>query len=218
LGTNVQTALQEGPTFNAPSARSQTGSAGVNSRPERSETGVWVGILAIIMMFAALTSAMIVRQGAAQDWKHFELPRILYVTTLILLGSSYTLSIAGKKLAIVAKTPNESTGLYKDGMDWMYVTLALGVLFVIGQVLGWRTLAREGVFLATNPSSSFFYVFTATHAVHLLGGVGALLYMIRKLSKTNETAQTTGLRAMSIYWHFMDGLWLYLFVLLMART
>jgi cytochrome c oxidase subunit III len=218
LGTKVQTALQGGQAFNASPVRSQASPAGAITRPERSETGVWVGILAIIMMFAALTSAMIVRQGAAQDWKHFELPRILYVTTLILLGSSYTLSIACKKLAIVAKTPNESTGLYKDGMDWMYVTLALGILFVVGQVLGWRTLSREGVFLASNPSSSFFYVFTATHAVHLLGGVAALLYMIRKLDKTNETAQTTGLRALAIYWHFMDGLWLYLFVLLLART
>ena len=161
---------------------------------------------------------MIVRQGATQDWKHFELPRILYVTTLILLGSSYTLSLAGKRLTAVAKAPREAKGSYQDGMDWMYVTLVLGILFVIGQVLGWRTLARQGVFLATNPSSSFFYVFTATHALHLLGGTAGLLYMIRKLAKTNGTAQTTGLRALSIYWHFIDGLWLYLFVLLMART
>jgi cytochrome c oxidase subunit 3 len=100
----------------------------------------------------------------------------------------------------------------------MYCTLAFGVLFVIGQVLAWRTLAVQGLFLSTNPSSSFFYVFTAMHGAHLLGGIGGLAYMIRKLCKTNGTGQTTGMRALCVYWHFMDGLWIYLFILLMART
>jgi cytochrome c oxidase subunit 3 len=144
------------------------------------------------------------------------------VNTLNLLASSVTLGLGRKRLASVAGLSASATERaqksYSDGMNWTYCTLALGVLFVIGQVLAWRTLAAQGLFLSTNPSSSFFYVFTAMHAAHLLGGIGGLAYMIRKLSKTNRTGQTTGIRALCVYWHFMDGLWIYLFILLMART
>jgi cytochrome c oxidase subunit 3 len=103
-------------------------------------------------------------------------------------------------------------------MNWLYVTLTLGGLFVVGQVLAWRTLAAQDVFLSTNPSSSFYYIFTAMHGLHLLGGIAGLAYVIGKLWRTNGTAQTTGLRAVCLYWHFMDGLWVYLLVLLVART
>lgn len=191
-------------------------------QPERSETGVWVGMSAIVMCFAAFTSAMIVRQGASADWMHFSLPRMLYATTAILLVSSITLVWARRKLALAATLSSSSREdakrAYAEGITWLYVTLALGGLFVVGQVLAWRVLTAEGLFLSTNPSSAFFYVLTATHAVHLLGGLAGLVYMLRKLSKTNGTARTTGLPAFSLYWHFMDGLWVYLFVLLLART
>lgn len=189
-------------------------------RPERSETGVWIGIFAIVMSFAAFTSAMIVRQGASTDWRHFELPRLLYANTLILLTSSFTLGWGSNRLrsiaSLSARAPSQK--IYSEGIRWLQVTLALGGLFLIGQVLAWRGLAAQGLFLSTNPSSSFFYVFTAMHGVHLLGGITGLIYMIRKLGKTNGTAKTTGLRALSLYWHFMDGLWLYLFALLLIRT
>jgi len=192
------------------------------SRPERSETGVWVGIAAISMSFAAFTSAMIVRQGASPDWRHFQLPRILYLNTLILLASSFTLRMARTRLAsiraVLSEAPDTAAKLYSDGIHWLYVTAALGALFVGGQLLAWRNLAAQGLFLATNPSSSFFYVFTALHALHLLGGIGGLAYIIRKFARTNGTAQTTGMNAVSIYWHFMDGLWVYLFFLLAMRT
>ena len=191
-------------------------------RPERSETGVWIGIFAIVMSFAAFTSAMIVRQGATPDWRHFDLPRLLYANTLILLTSSFTLGWGSNRLRSVAglsaTAPWEGKKRYSEGMSWLRVTLAVGGLFIVGQVLAWRALAEEGLFLSTNPSSSFFYVFTAMHGLHLLGGIAGLVYMIRKLTKTNGTAKTTGLRAMSLYWHFMDGLWLYLFALLLVRT
>lgn len=188
--------------------------------PERSETGVWIGIFAIVMSFAAFTSAMIVRQGATPDWVHFELPGLLYVNTLVLMTSSLTLGLASKRLRSVAgfsaAAPTEKA--YPEGMILLAITLGLGGFFVIGQMLAWRALASQGLFLSTNPSSSFFYVFTAAHGVHLLGGIAGLAYMIRKLAKTNGTARTTGLSALSVYWHFMDGLWVYLLVLLMVRT
>jgi cytochrome c oxidase subunit 3 len=198
-----------------------TGS-GALSRPERSETGVWIGIAAISMSFAAFTSAMIVRQGASPDWRHFELPRILYLNTLILVISSVTLRMARTRLAFVAgllfEAPDTARKLFSDGIYWLYVTVALGAIFVVGQVLAWRNLVAQGLFLATNPSCSFFYVFTALHGLHLLGGIGALAYLIRKLANTNGTARTTGIGAVSVYWHFMDGLWVYLFLLLALRT
>jgi cytochrome c oxidase subunit 3 len=191
-------------------------------QPERSETGMWVGIFAIVMCFAAFTSAMIVRQGASADWMHFPLPPILYATTGILLGSSITLLIARQKLSQATNLwwtgAAGHEAAYNEGIMCLYVTLALGGLFLVGQVLGWRILAAEGIFLSTNPSSAFFYVLTVTHALHLLGGLAGLAYMLRKLSKTNGTAQTTGMPAFSMYWHFMDGLWMYLFVLLLVRT
>jgi cytochrome c oxidase subunit III len=196
--------------------------AAIPPRPERSETGVWIGVSAIMMTFAAFTSAMVVRQGASQDWMHFELPRVLYLNTFILLGSSLTLGIARWRFTSLATAlasgSSLSKKLYADGIYWLYVTAGLGMLFVGGQLLAWRDLVRQGLLLATNPSSSFFYVFTALHALHLAGGIGGLFYIIRKLGKTNGTARTTGLGAVCVYWHFMDGLWVYLFVLLAMRT
>jgi cytochrome c oxidase subunit III len=202
-----------------PSARM---TAAIPPRPERAETGVWIGVSAIMMTFAAFTSAMVVRQGASQDWMHFELPHVLYLNTFILLGSSLTLGIARWRFTALSSAlgtgSSLSKKLYADGIYWLYVTAGLGALFVAGQLLAWRDLVRQGLLLATNPSSSFFYVFTALHGLHLAGGIGGLFYIIYKLGKTNGTARTTGLGAVCVYWHFMDGLWVYLFLLLAMRT
>jgi cytochrome c oxidase subunit III len=222
LGIDIQEALHSGRTPGPPHLGAGTGvSTKVNFRPERSETGVWIGIFAIVMCFAAFTSAMIVRQGAAPDWRHFQLPRLLYGNTLVLLLSSLTLELARKRLASVlgflATARDKAKKSYSDGMHWLQITLVLGGFFVIGQLLAWRILSAQGVFLATNPSSSFFYVFTAMHCAHVLGAIAGLVYLIRKLAKTKGTAQTTGLHAVCLYWHFMDGLWIYLLILLLAR-
>jgi cytochrome c oxidase subunit III len=191
-------------------------------KPERSETGVWIGIFAIVMSFAAFTSAMIVRQGAGPDWRHFALPRVLYLNTLVLLISSLTMALAGRRLAsiesLLPAAQEHARRKFAEGMYWLHITLTLGGLFVFGQIVAWRVLAAQGLFLATNPSSSFFYVFTAMHGLHLLGGMAGLIYMQRKLAKTNGTARTTGMRAMCTYWHFMGGLWVYLLVVLIVRT
>ena len=215
MGVDVQDAIRVGQKLGGsglPPANRNTRlpNVALSERPERSETGVWIGIFAIVMTFAALTSAMIVREGVALDWRHFQLPKILYLDTLILLASSWTLETAIAK----AKEGDEH---FSAGMNWLYLTLALGGIFVMGQVYAWRVLAGQGLYLATNPSSSFFYVFTAAHALHLIGGILGLAYLVYKLSRTKSAARTTGIRATCLYWHFMDGLWLYLFVLLLAR-
>ncbi len=98
---------------------------------------------------------------------------------------------------------------------WLYITLFLGLLFVAGQYVAWRQLSAQGLYLATNPSSSFFYVLTATHALHVLGGLSGLIYVIRKLSKSSLRRST--LDATARYWHFMDVLWLYLLLVLWMK-
>jgi len=175
-------------------------------------TGVWVGLFAISMTFAALTSALVVRKGGAADWRHFTIPSILYLNTIVLIASSVTLEISRRQIAA-----------YMGGLRnkvayparWLYITLALGSLFILGQYVAWRQLSAQGLYLATNPSSSFFYVLTAAHLLHITGGLGGLVRVIRKLG--NSALKRSTLDATSRYWHFMDVLWLYLLLLLWAK-
>jgi cytochrome c oxidase subunit 3 len=99
---------------------------------------------------------------------------------------------------------------------WLYATLFLGLLFVAGQYMAWLQLRSQGLYLATNPNSSFFYLFTALHALHVMGGLAALLRVIRKLG--NSTLRRSTMNATSYYWHFMGVLWVYLFLLLWMRV
>ncbi len=202
-------------------------SAKLASRVQPSETGVWVGIAAIFMSFSALTSAMIVREGAAPDWRHFHLPPIVYLNTLVLLASSVTLEFSRRSIArdagssaasaSGAEAGRPSMRLLGQGRFWLCITLALGLIFVVGQYLAWRNLAARGLFLATSPNSSFFYLLTALHGLHLLGGVAGLVYVLRRLSRLGGPAARSALEAASLYWHFMDGLWVYLLLILAIR-
>jgi cytochrome c oxidase subunit III len=180
--------------------------------PPPASTGIWVVLASITMTFAAFTSALIVRQGSALDWRHLSLPGILYFNTLLLLASSFTLEVARRQV-----------GRYmsgrRDGIAhparWLYITLFLGLLFVAGQYVAWMQLRAEGLFLATNPNSSFFYVLTAAHALHVLGGLGGLTRVIRRFNRSILRKST--LDATSHYWHFMDALWVYLLLLLWVK-
>ena len=181
--------------------------------PPPSSTAIWVVLFAVTMMFAAFSSALIVRKGSSLDWQSFNLPPILYVNTLILLLSSISLEVARRRIAAFM-------GGLKDRAEsparWLYITLGLGLLFVFGQYLAWRQLRAEGLYLATNPSSSFFYLLTATHAIHVFGGLCGLLYVIRKLNRS--TLRRNALVATARYWHFMGILWVYLVVLLWVKV
>lgn len=182
------------------------------------QTGVWVGIAAISMSFAAYTSALIVRQGANPDWVHFKLPPILYFNTLVVLASSVTLYLAPLKRrrrdSGLAELP--AVGARRE-VRWLYVTLGLGLLFLLGQVIAWRDVAAQGLTLASSPSSSFFYLLTAVHGVHLLGGLGGLLYVVYRVERSSESQALRAYRAASVYWHFMAALWVYVFFLLAAQ-
>lgn len=175
--------------------------------PPPSSTAVWVFLASITMTFAALTSALIVRQGGALDWRHLQLPSILFLNTVVLLVSSVTLEIGRRQVAAFV-----GGQIAKDAARLLNVTLGLGLLFVAGQFIAWFQLRAQGVYLATNPSSSFFYLFTAAHGLHLLGGLGGLLRVILKLK--NRALRRSTLDATARYWHFMDVLWVYLLVLL----
>ncbi|MGH9517579.1 MAG: cytochrome c oxidase subunit 3 [Terriglobales bacterium] len=181
--------------------------------PPPSSTGIWVVLFAITMMFAAFTSALVVRKGSAIDWQSFRLPPILYFNTLLLVASSVTLEMARRRVATFMgglRSQVQSPG------RWLYITLGLGLLFVAGQYMAWSQLRAAGLYLATNPSSSFFYLLTVTHALHVLGGLGGLLYVIRKLHKS--VLRRDQLVSTARYWHFMGLLWVYLLVLLWVKV
>jgi len=182
--------------------------------PEPARTGIWVGLAAITMTFAAFTSALIVRQGAANDWRHITLPPVLYFNTLVLLASSITLELSRRRVAAFMKGV---TNRPESPTRWLYATLLLGLVFVAGQYAAWLRLKSEGLYLATNPTSSFFYVLTAAHAVHVLGGLGGMARVIRKLSGPVPSLRRSTLDATAQYWHFMDILWLYLLLVLRMK-
>jgi len=180
--------------------------------PPASSSAIYVVLFAITMMFAAFSSALIVRKGSSLDWQTFTLPSILYLNTLILLASSVTLEVSRRRVATFMGGLRSHA---ESPARWLYITFVLGLLFVAGQYVAWLQLRAQGLYLATNPSSSFFYVLTATHALHVLGGLGGLIYVIRKLSKS--TLRRNALDATARYWHFMDVLWLYLLCLLWMK-
>jgi cytochrome c oxidase subunit 3 len=182
--------------------------------PPPSATGIWVVLASITMSFAAFTSALIVRQGGASDWRHLALPRILFLNTLVLFASSVALEIARRRLN-ASVSGRKDRGLVSGSSRWLYIALFLGLLFVAGQYVAWGQLRSQGLFLATNPNSSFFYVLTAVHAVHVLGGLGGLGRVIRRLNQSILRKST--LDATAYYWHFMDGLWVYLLLLLWIK-
>jgi cytochrome c oxidase subunit 3 len=174
-------------------------------------TGIWIGLSAITMTFAAFTSAMVVRQGSANDWRHFSFPIILYFNTATLVASSVTLRIGRRRFAAVL----EGVGDAASAIRALYGTLVLGCVFVFGQYAAWLQLRSEGLYLASAPSSSFFYVFTVLHALHVIGGLLGLVYVTSKLHRGLLKMNT--LSAASQYWHFMALLWIYLLLLLVVR-
>jgi len=180
--------------------------------PVPSKTGIWVVLAAISMSFAAFTSALVVRQGASLDWHHLVLPPVLYFNTLVLLVSSVSLELARRRVAVFMG--GERTSDLNPAL-WLYVTAFLGSVFVVGQYAAWLDLRSQGLYLATNPNSSFFYLLTAVHAIHVIGGLVGLVYVLGKLRKTVLRRST--LDSFSYYWHFMGILWVYLLLLLWMK-
>lgn len=169
-------------------------------------TGLLVLLTATTMIFAAFTSAFWVRRGLSNDWAPTTLPPILWVNTVVLLVSSVMLQIARRSLKAGKRT--------EFNRYWTIGT-GLGILFLLGQALAWRQLSDAGVFIASNPTSSFFYVLTAAHALHVLGGISALVYVdVKALLLQLGPGKRTAVDVSALFWHFLDGLWIYLMILL----
>jgi cytochrome c oxidase subunit III len=182
--------------------------------PPPASTGIWVAVAGITMTFAAFTSALIVRQGAAPDWQHITLPPVLYLNTLMIIASSVTLEVSRRRVAAFMGGSHDEHHVDSPAR-WLYMTLFLGLLFVAGQTFAWMQLRSRGFKLSTNISYSFFYVLTVAHALHLLGGLGGLVRVIGKLN--HSALKRSTLDATSRYWHFMGVLWVYLLFLLWMK-
>ncbi len=212
--TLPKTGLRGGPKPGRPNGNGSPNGNGHALTPKfsasRYRIGMWVGMAAILMMFSALSSAYIVRTASSNDWRPLAIPPTLWVSTVLILVSSVSLEIARRKL--------KSDGTNSTRL-WFWVSAALGLGFLASQLFAWRQLVRQGIYVVTNPHSSFFYLLTATHAVHLFGGVLALLYLaMRKRPRADDDiAAAKGQAAADVatlYWHFMDVLWIYVFFLL----
>jgi len=176
----------------------------------RYRLGTMVALASVVMLFTGLSSAYIVRAASAPDWLALPLPRMLFAGTGVLLISSATLEIARRSLK------RELDHSYRR---WLAATCLLGVMFLFLQVSVWRQLVGQGVYIASHPHSSFFYLLTATHGLHLAGGLLALFYLLVRHRRPVLNYQAKAKRvatadAVSLYWHFMDALWVYLFLLL----
>jgi cytochrome c oxidase subunit III len=207
------------------------GSPDYASRLRRARLGLAVAIAPIVMLFVSFTSAYIVRKGLptldektstyVRDWTPVNLPiALLLVNTGLLLVSSISAELARRQItreaavASVGSIRGVSLGTGK-GLPWLGTTVVLGGGFLAGQWFAWHLLAERGFYLATSASSSFVYLLTATHAVHLMGGMLVLLYaaIVSLLHKPVE-ARRIVVDVTAWYWHFMFLLWVYILALL----
>jgi cytochrome c oxidase subunit 3 len=167
--------------------------------------GLITVLVTATMLFAAFTAALLVRR-AATDWVPVDLPRIVWINVVVMLAASVAVE-TGRQAARAGSVPL--------AMTRMAAALALGVVFLLGQLLAWRALAARGVFLPTSPHASFFYLLSAVHGLHVTGGLGALAWALRRLRRAPRLPVTAAaLTHVAIFWHFVGALWLYLLVVL----
>jgi len=188
-------------------------------------------IVPIVMLFISFTSAYVIRRGMpmlddksmtyVSDWIALKLPvPLLLINTLLLVVSTFTMEMARRQMARrtvlspVQTIPGVTIGQEKR-FPWLAVTAILGFGFLAGQWVAWRELASRGVYVATTPSSSFIYLMTVAHAVHLFGGIVALTAaLVLSLGHERLERQYIIVDTASWYWHFMALLWVYIFALL----
>lgn len=171
--------------------------------PEGYRIGVWLVLVSVTMLFAALTSAYIFNQAQRQP---IVVPKVLWLSTAIILASSLTIELARR--ALKRRIENKFRW-------WIGVTTVLGFGFLMAQLVAWRQLSDAGFYVNRNFHSGYSYLFTALHGVHLLGGLIALAFVtLRNLSKWTVLRRRVAVDVTALYWHFIDGLWIFLFVIL----
>jgi cytochrome c oxidase subunit 3 len=205
-------------------------SSSFDSRLRRARLGLFVGVVGIVMIFVSFASAYIVRQGLptfdsrtnslVHDWIPVRLPRLLLVNTAVLLLSSITIELARRRAARNAvltqvASVSDVSAHGDEKISWLALTLVLGLTFLVGQGMAWRELAASGFYISATPSSSFVFLLTGMHGVHLLGGVIALLIVgFASLLRRSAQAQLIWLDVTGWYWHFMAFLWVSILCLL----
>ncbi len=172
---------------------------------------LWVSMISMFMIFMSLTSAYIVRKEKG-DWLHFELPQLFYISTAIILLSSITMNW------VLAAAKNNN---FKNIKIASLLTLILGLAFVYCQFKAWGTLVDQRVVFAgmySNASGSFLYVLTGLHLAHLIGGILAIsIVWIKSIQEKYNSENLIGIRLCAIFWHFLDVLWIYLFLFLIIQ-
>lgn len=176
---------------------------------DSAQLGLWLFLATITMLFASFASAYLVR-SAGPDWETTPLPAALWINTVVLIASSMTLEVARSR---------RKKSILRPFRNWFLVTLLLGFGFLAGQLVAWKQLMDLGIFIPSNPHSSFFYILTGLHGLHLFSGLILLLYVflrVRPALAENCSGPVhrdlTGLCA--TYWHFLTALWLFIFVML----
>ncbi len=203
-------------------------------QPERDETpirfriGIAVTFATIIMMFASLTIAYLCLSQTSPDWRAIQLPRLLWVSTALILSSSVTFEFARRAWR---------RGTATSAQTWLLLTTLLGAGFIASQFFCWQQLVAQQIYLEKNPYRSFFYMLTGLHALHIVGGIAALVYLLLRVRRVRRAGMEVAraqhsaaprltsvtLPALShaaidtgaLYWHFVDGLWVYVFMLLL---
>jgi cytochrome c oxidase subunit III len=163
---------------------------------------LWVVIVTVTMLFAGFISAYLIRRTSG-DWAPIYSPALLIINTILIVSSSLALQFTQSR--------QQNSRIFAV---WMYAGIGLGIAFIAGQIQVWRELAAAGIFLSSSPHGSFFFMLSAAHAVHVLAGVAALLYALRRsLGAGIERAARLSAAAI-VYWHFVTGVWIALYVLL----
>lgn len=188
-----------------------SGNDASDSPPDKSKVLTWFLLLVVLMTFGGLLGAyVVVATNGQAEWQPFNLPFQVWISTAILLGSSVTYYFAKRSIF---------SGDHNRGRNWLLATTALGAAFIASQLILWLALASQGLYMRGNPYAGFFYILTAIHAVHVLGGVialGAIQLRAwypsqdeRELLRRRQLARSVGW-----YWHFMDILWIVLLAML----
>ncbi|MGH2404076.1 MAG: cytochrome c oxidase subunit 3 [bacterium] len=202
----LQQPRTRGPAPPPPGSPGESGNNGDGALPREdhpARIGVWLLVGAVAILFGAFSVVYLSRRHAA-DWSVGPIPLMLWINTAVLLMSSAAMEWTR------ASARWDSVDEVKTALS---VTTTLGIAFLVGQVIAWRQLVAAGVYMTTNPHSAFFYLFTGTHALHLVGGVGGLMYALWKVRRSADAAAAV-VGPVATYWHFVDDLWLYLFVIL----
>lgn len=197
--------MQKGYTIDI---QNQESTSGVDAK----KFALWAGLASIVMFFIGITSAFIVKKVAAQaagTWKEFAIPTWFYYSTAVIIISSLIYWMASRAFKVGDK---------RKFSLLMLMTSILGTLFLVMQYMGWARLVEIGIYLGgaqSTASGSFFYIISGAHAAHILGGLFFLYYTtIKSFLKPLSSFKDTTIDMIGTYWHFVDILWIYLFILL----